>query len=302
VTVADPLAARRCVVVGGAGAVGGMLTDLLLAAGTRVLSVDVRATATEASMPGDITCIGPRLARELARADIVVLAVPEPVALEAVPGVAGVLRPGALLVDTASVKGRIVEALRIHAPHLEALSLNPMFAPSLAIEGRPVAAVVVRGGPRTRELLDALGRRGGRLVLVTEDEHDRLAGATQALTHATVLAFGLALAQLDVDVDALRDVAPPPHLALLALLARLASGEPHTYWDVQANPEATRARAALARSVRRLADVLDEGGEAGLADVFGELRGLLGPDLDHYRELSARTFDAIHREDRKVNA
>jgi prephenate dehydrogenase len=302
VTSADLLAGRRCVVAGGDGAVGGMLTELMRAAGADVRGVDVRAGAG-ATMPGDVTAIGPRLARELARADTVVLAVPEPVALQAVPAVAERLRPGALLVDTASVKGRIAEALRVHAPHLEALSLNPMFAPSLAIDGRPIAAVVVRGGPRTRELLEVLGSRGGRLVLVTEDEHDRLSAATQALTHATVLAFGLALAELDVDVAELRDVAPPPHLALMALLARVASGEPHTYWDIQAaNPEAARARAALARSVRRLADVIDERGEADLADVFGELRVLLGPDLGHYRRLSAQTFDALHREDRKVHA
>lgn len=284
---ADRLAGRRCVVAGGDGAVGGMLTDLLRGAGAHVQTVDVRASAKATA--GDITCPGPRLARDLAHADIVVLAVPEPVALEAVARVADVLPPGALLVDTTSVKGRIVEALRIHAPHLEALSLNPMFAPDLGLDGRPVAAVVVHGGPQVREVLDLLAGRGGRLVLLTEDEHDRIAAATQALTHATVLAFGLALADLDVEVAELRDVAPPPHLALLALVARVTSGEPHTYWDIQAsNPEAARARAALARSVRRLADVVERRGEAGLTDVFGELHALLEPDPLH--------------EDRKVHA
>jgi prephenate dehydrogenase len=270
-----------------------MFTDLLLAAGAHVDVVDSRAG-------GDITAIDDRLAADLAAADVVVLAVPEAVALQAVGAVAGALRPGALLVDTLSVKGRIVDALRLHAGHLEALSLNPMFAPSLGMAGRPIAAVVVRGGSRTTQLLDLLDDRGARLVEVTAAQHDRLAAATQALTHATVLAFGLALADLGVDVAELRALAPPPHVALLSLLARVASGEAHTYWDIQAsNPEAGRARAALAASAVEFADLVGRRGESDLGDAFAQLRDLLGADLDRYADLAAQTFQLLHQPDQK---
>ena len=297
------LAGRRCVVVGGAGAVGGMFVELLLHAGADVCVVDSRRPVVDgcAFERGDITALTPPVELELRRADTVVLAVPEQVALAVAGGVARVLRPGALLADTLSVKSRVVALLTEHTEHIEALSVNPMFAPSLGIDGRPVAAVIVRGGPRTQELLSALRAAGAHVVRVDAQRHDELAAVTQALTHAAVLAFGLALSDLDVDVGELGELAPPPHLTLLALLARIASGQSETYWDIQsANPYAPRARAALAAGVRRLADVIDSGDEGRFADLLADLD--LGSDASHYGELCAELFTAIRPPDRTALA
>jgi prephenate dehydrogenase len=284
------LAGERCVVAGGAGAVGGLMVDLLAGAGADVLVVDVVAPSAEiAYLRGDVRVVDGRLEAELRRADVVVLAVPGRVALAAVPPLAPALRPGALLVDTLSVKTGIVSAIAAHAAHLEAVSLNPMFAPALGFDGRAVAAVVVRDGPRARALLDAAGRRGARVAEVGADEHDRIAAVTQALTHAAVLAFGLALEELGVTADDLGALAPPPHLTLLALLARIASGEPETYRDVQAaNPHAGRARAALAAGLAALAEAVDHG--AGFAAILERADQRLGPDRDAYARLCEELF------------
>ncbi|WP_182908967.1 prephenate dehydrogenase/arogenate dehydrogenase family protein [Microbispora sp. H13382] len=303
---------RRCVVVGGAGAVGGLFAGHLLRSGAEVVVVDPAPGAGQPSadqpsadqhsageprfLRGDITDIGPDLAVEIGRADLVLLAVPEPVALAAVKQVAAAMRPGALLADTLSVKGPIAEAIRAHAGDVEAAGLNPMFAPSLGFAGRPVAAVVVHDGPRTRALLRLVESWGGRAVRLGAHEHDRLAAATQALTHAAVLSFGFALARLGVGIAELAAVAPPPHATMLALLARIASGTPEVYWDVQsANPQAAAARAALAEGVRTLAGLLDgpADGEAEFAAALGGLRELLGPDLGFYRDTCAGMFGAL---------
>jgi 4-amino-4-deoxyprephenate dehydrogenase len=232
-----------------------------------------------------------RIVAEIRRADIVVLAVPERVALAAVPAVARELRPGGLLVDTLSVKTGIVAALGAHGAHLEAVSLNPMFAPALGFDGRAVAAVVVHDGPRARALLDAVARTGGRLVELGADEHDRVAAVTQALTHAAVLAFGLALDELGVAVEDLGAVATPPHLTLLALLARVTAGEPETYWDVQAsNPHAGRARTALAGGLATVADAADYGTRADYAAILERAHQTLGPDSDAYTRICEELF------------
>jgi prephenate dehydrogenase len=290
------LQGERCVVVGGAGAVGGLVVDLLLGAGADVFVVDLAAPPAEmaevcACAHGDVCAMDDRLVAELRRADIVVLAVPEPVALAAVPAVARELRPGGLLVDTLSVKTGVVAALGAHAAHLEAVSLNPMFAPALGFDGRAVAAVVVRDGPRTRALLDAVARTGGRVVELGADEHDRVAAVTQALTHATVLAFGLALDELGVAADDLGAVATPPHLTLLALLARITSGEPDTYWHVQAsNPHAGRARTALAGGLATVADAADYGTRADFAAILERAHDSLGPASDAYGRICEELF------------
>jgi prephenate dehydrogenase len=290
------LRGERCVVAGGAGAVGGLVVDLLLGAGADVLTVDLAAPPAEiaercAHARGDVRAMDARLVAEMRLADIVVLAVPEHVALAAVPALARQLRPGTLLADTLSVKTAIVAALDAHAEHLEALSLNPMFAPALGFDGRAVAAVVVRDGPRARALLDAVTRRGGRVAQLGADEHDRVTAVTQALTHAAVLAFGLALDELGVAVEDLGAVATPPHLTLLALLARIASGEPETYWDVQAgNPHARRARAALAAGLATLADAADHGSGGDFAALLARAHETLGPDGDAYARICEELF------------
>ena len=296
-TASDELAGRRCVVVGGAGAVGGMFVELLLDAGADVCVVDASPPRQDAWRctfeSGDITAIGPRLEAELRRCDLVLLAIPEDVAIAAVGPVARALQPGALLVDTLSVKTAIVAALEGEAAPLEALSLNPMFAPSLGIDGRAVAAVIVRDGPRVAELLELLRSRGAHVVELSAREHDELTAVTQTLTHAAVLAFGLALEELDADVDALGGLAPPPHLTLLAMLARIASGQAATYRDVQAaNPHGPRARAALAGGVRRLADVIESGDEAQFAALLAQVEARLGRDGEHYADLCADLFQA----------
>jgi prephenate dehydrogenase len=300
-----------------------MFARHLAGAGYQVCVADTDAISPPAGravrcMRGDIASLGPALAAEVGQADLVLLAVPENVAVAAVGGVIAAMRPGALLVDTLSVKTPMVAAIcrAVRAPAvrrattagttttgshasrhpraIEAVSLNPMFAPSLGIAGRPVAAVVVRDGPRARELLQLIGEWGGRVVNVGVAQHDRLASAAQALTHATVLAFGLALADLGFDVTDLGAIAPAPHVTLLALLARIAGGTEEVYWDVQsANPLAAPARTALARGARRLADLIDAGDRAGFDAVLSQLSQLLGADSARYRDICARMFLAM---------
>ncbi|MGW6391711.1 prephenate dehydrogenase/arogenate dehydrogenase family protein [Streptomyces sp. NPDC055103] len=289
---------RRCVVVGGAGAVGRLFAERLLAGGARVAVIDTVGPGAEPTgthyVRGDVTDLGPRLEADLGHADLVVLAVPDAVALSAVPGLAGVLRPDALLVDTLSVKQPITAAVRAHAPAVQAVGLNPMFAPALGFEGRPVAAVVVNDGPQVGGLLELVGSWGARVVRLDAAEHDRLAGASQALTHAAVLGFGLALTRLGPDLGRIREIAPPPHNALLALLARISGGAPAVYWDVQAaNPEAAAVRKELAEGVRRVADLVERGSEPEFAAVLGQLQDHLGEHAPHYRDLCARMFTSL---------
>jgi prephenate dehydrogenase len=256
----------RAVVLGGAGAVGTLLTRTLRDAGAAVCVVDTADVAEPTDfLRADVTAPGPYLRRELAAADVVVLALPEPVALRSVAVVAAAMRPGALLTETLSVKTHVAAALRATSG-VETLGLNPMFAPSLGFTGRAVAAVSDRDGPRTAAFLELLQGAGASVVRVGADEHDRLVAVTQVLTHASVLAFGLALDGMDVDVDSTVAVAPPPYTTLLALLARISGGQPEVYWDVQeANPYAAQARAALGEGLHRLSRIV----ASGDADAFG---------------------------------
>ncbi|WP_137148656.1 prephenate dehydrogenase [Mycolicibacterium sp. CR10] len=291
----------RVVVAGGSGAVGSLFAESLQDSGNDVVIVDrdIPGPAHRVTrfVRGDISDPGAEVADVVRTADVVLLAVPEPVALAAIGRLVGTLRPDALIVDTLSVKTTVVPALRaaaLIAGEAEALSLNPMFAPSLGFAGHPVASVVVRDGQRGRALHDLIGQWGARVVTVTADQHDRVAAAAQVLTHAAVIAFGAALAELDVDIADLDRMGPPPHTALLSLLARIASGTPEVYWDVQAaNPYAPAARRALSRGVSQLTAVVEDGDSAAFGDLLDRLCGVFGPLRGAYRERSAQALRAM---------
>jgi prephenate dehydrogenase len=289
----------RVVVAGGSGAVGSLFAERLAESGNDVVIIDLAAPRPDHPVTrfvqGDISDPSAEVTDLIRAADAVLLSVPEPVALIAIDRLASELRPDALIVDTLSVKTTVVPALRAAVmTGGEALSLNPMFAPSLGFAGHPVASVVVRNGWRGRALRDLIEQWGARVVTVTADQHDRVAAAAQVLTHAAVIAFGAALAELDVDIADLDRMGPPPHTALLSLLARISSGAPEVYWDVQAaNPHAPAARRALARGLSQLTGVVENGDRAGFGDLLDRLSGVLGPLQGAYRERSAHALRAV---------
>lgn len=288
-----PAATTTCalVVVGGAGAVGTMIAESARAEGDSVTLVDSSPAAGGGVVCGDITAPDERLRAVLAGADTVVLAVPEAVALEAVPVVDRYMRPGALVVETLSVKSRIHRLLRDSAPTRPAAGINPLFAPGLGMRGRAVAVVAHRDCPAVERFLDTVTGWGAQPVVASADEHDRTAAATQTLTHAAILAFGLALGDLGVEADALVEAATPPHATLLALLARVGSGTPEVYHDIQAgNPQASTARAALAAALRRLSDVVADGGEREFGELMTAALVPLGRHVDDYRARCADLF------------
>lgn len=301
-------------VVGGLGAVGSLIARLLADDGMSVLAVDSAADVDRApvvdrardvaraanadSRQGDILNPDIDLLALLGRASIVVLAVPESVALRMS---FSHFQSGVLVVDTLSVKSGFDAKVGREAAHLNVLGINPMFAPSLGMDGRPVAAVTYRRGLAVDEFLTRIGTWGGRVVEVDADMHDRLAAATQALTHASMLAFGTALASLDVDPALVDALAPPPARTALALLARIAGGEPEVYWDVQAgNPYAADARHALAAAVTDLDTVVATASETTFADAMARAGGAV-PDPDAYRALCARLFGIVREPAREGN-
>jgi 4-amino-4-deoxyprephenate dehydrogenase len=291
----------RVVIAGGSGAVGSLFAEQLQESGNDVVIVDRDVPGPTHRVTrfvrGDISDPGAEVADVVRTADAVLLSVPEPVALVAIGRLVGTLRPDALIVDTLSVKSTVVPALHAAATiagEVEALSLNPMFAPALGFAGHPVASVVVRDGQRGRALCDLIEQWGARVVTVTADQHDRVAAAAQALTHAAVIAFGAALTELDVDIADLDRLGPPPHTALLSLLARIASGAPAVYWDVQAaNPYAPAVRRALSRGVSQLEQVVEHGNCEEFGNLLDRLCGVLGPLRGAYRERSAKALRAM---------
>jgi prephenate dehydrogenase len=276
------------VVIGGNGAVGRLFAGALAAAGSAVTLLDLAAEPhAEVGALGTYVALdarrsSPRLGDALAHADSALLALPETAALDALPPVLDALPSGALLADTLSVKTPFAHAALMAAAPVELLSLNPMFAPSLGFAGHAVVAVELAPGPRSRALLALLERLAARVVMVDDAEaHDRATASLQVATHAGLLSFGLALERLGADLETLLPLAPPPFLAQLALLARIADGTPETYADIQrTNLFAAEARDALAAALAALDEAARAADPARIEQLIVRAGALLGPHRD----------------------
>jgi len=277
-------------VVGGAGAVGTLFRRKLMAHADYVVCLD-RAPPTDGGeyVRIDVERIAETGCAVLAGAELVVWALPEAVTLASLPGVLPLVDKSALLVETLSVQTRVARLLT-DSP-CQAVGLNPMFAPSLDFAGRGVALIEIRGGPQVERLALLLKSWGSRIVRTAAREHDRAAALVQALTHATVLAFGATLQDCGAELPLLMDLAPPPCRVLLALLARITSSNPEVYWDVQhGNPFAPVAREALKTAAVRFSGLAVD--ETAFRLLLSRLQSFLGSQGDVLAEECAQMFAA----------
>ncbi len=278
---------------------GTLICRMLVADGIHVTAIDT-ATAPAARPEGveylraDAGSLTADAQGVLAAADWAIVTLPESVALSAWPSIVGHLRPGTLFVDTLSVKKPLIEAMSGRMPPLEAVSINPMFAPSLGFRGQGVAVIELNPGRHAGAFLETLRAWGATLAVMSADDHDRYAALLQAGTHAAILAFGLSLQRLHHDLSAITPIMTPPHRAMLALVARIAHANPAVYWDIQSqNPYAAEARGALLSGITELSRLVDEGDEPGFHRLLAELRDLFGTErLEEFNRYCARMFEA----------
>ena len=282
---------HQVVILGAAGNLGRLFAATFRGADTAITGVDLVAGGPDASytafLQSDITAPTRDTAAVLARADVVIVCLPEGVALEALPFVTATMPAGSLWVDTLPVKQELGPLL-VRAAHLEALSINPLFGPDLGFRDQHVAAVLVSGGPRATGFVQRMESAGARVTLMTAREHDRATASIQVATHAALLLFGMTLEKLNPAGAAAVNVSTPPYRLLLSLLGRIASAHPHVYWSIQRDhPDGQLVRATLSRAAAELQEMVAADDEQGFTERLSSLRACL--------QLTHGDLDAIAR-------
>jgi prephenate dehydrogenase len=283
----------RAVIVGSNGRMGQTLARKLMESGVSIVGVDLQDVAEDPAMAEhylqcDARELSPQGQEHLGQSDLVVICLPEDAAIPSMPGIVRAARRDALLLDTLSVKGRIVDLLGQLRPTQEYISINPMFAPQVGFLRQNVAVVAVNRGPRATAFLELITSWGARVVELEPAEHDRLLALVQGLTHAALMAMGLVLHDWGYDVERALPVSTPPHRVALALLARMADIAPEVYWDIQhSNTYCADARRSLAEQMRRLSDIVEAGSEEQFAAAIAEIGQVLDPVREKLLRLSA---------------
>ena len=271
---------QRAVILGAAGGFGRLFGVLLRQEGISLLRADL--AGTDDMPPEDATQPSARLVEELGRCDTLILCLPETAQMPAYLDLCERLPPGAIVIDTLSVKAGVAALARRGRHDLELLSLEPMFAPDVGLAGENVIAVPLRAGPRSAAFLALLAAAGARITEMDAEQHDRMAAATQAAAHAALLAYGITLTRLDCAPDG---PSTPIQRAVLRLIARIASRDPAVYWHIQQdNPFSRPARAALGDALADLDRLVEGNDEVGFRKIFEICGNMFGKSLQTYSE------------------
>jgi prephenate dehydrogenase len=136
-------------------------------------------------------------------ADIILVAVPVQAMEKVLIQLGQRVRPGATIIDVASVKMLPSQWLSTHIPETtHIVATHPLFGPqsvARGLEGRQLVICPIRGDRHLK--VAALGEELGlRVRITTAEEHDREMAYVQALTHL----IGRSLAQMQIPDEMLK--------------------------------------------------------------------------------------------------
>lgn len=261
-------------IIGGSGRMGLWYARALRAAGHTVtitgrnrqkLELAARSAGVQATADNEAA---------IRAADAVVVSA----TLEATPGLvelAGRLaRPGALILDLASVKSGLAPAYEaITRSDVELASLHPLHGPRVPnLTGQTVLVVPYRTGSRWEELRRFFVAEGASVLVTDAVQHDRDMALLQGLTHFVAIAAGRTLAD-----QPRPGFETPAHALLRTAIARIVLQDPALYAAIQLeNPHNGPARRAFVETARRLLELAERGDAEALKREIGFCARALG--------------------------
>ncbi|MDT8436137.1 MAG: chorismate mutase [Gemmatimonadota bacterium] len=284
-----PPSGEGTLLVVGLGLIGGSAALAVRRAGVfaRVIGYDTDPAALEtARRAGAVDEESGTLEERLARADVVLLAIPVRAALGWLERRGPSLRPGTVVVDVASTKGEIVGRMDRLPEGVEAIGAHPMAGSELSGMGaaRPdlffgsTWALVRsrRAGPRAEKAARDIVRAVGGLAFDTDGaRHDRIVAATSHLPYLVSTTLARLCADLP-DREGVRALRGPG----LRDMTRLAASEPGVMEEILLT-NWPNVRDEVERFVGALLPLAERGG----APEPGELRSLFAEAARDRRDL-----------------
>ncbi len=249
--------AFRVPIIGGYGGMGQIFARLFLREGLDVtIAGPTVAKGVEAARKLGVRYVKDNVAA-VAEADIVVITVPIDRTEKTIREVAPHVKDGALLMDLTSVKGwPCKEMLKHSKPGVEVVGTHPVFGPRVgSVDGQVFVLTPVRGVKWLAWIRELLGRHRARVVEATPEEHDRVMGVVQGLTHFTYISVGKTLKDLNFDVKRSRDFSSPIYELMLDMIGRIIGQDPRLYAEIQmTNPQVLPIHEAYMKAARELSD------------------------------------------------
>ncbi len=290
----------KITIIGGAGGMGKWFAGFFKANGAEVRIVD-KSEQTEAVarqigvefLKTDI--LGDEKEKEVAATEVLLVSVPIDLTSRVIERVGPRMPAGSLLMDLTSVKKAPVAAMeRFASSGVEILGTHPLFGPSAkSLQGQTVILVPstsrsgssglvglkgLRGlrGSKSEKIAELFKSNGARIEVLTAAEHDEIMAVVQGLTHFILIAFGVALKDLDFEVARARRFMNPQFKIITDFVGRLLHQDPHLYATIQTNFEMGGIHEAFLTTASRLHELVLEGRVGELVKEMQEAKRHFG--------------------------
>ncbi|MHA1144379.1 MAG: prephenate dehydrogenase/arogenate dehydrogenase family protein [Candidatus Helarchaeota archaeon] len=236
-------------VVGGTGGMGKLLAKAFLDIedySIQIISRDIKKAERVAREIGTNVSYG--ILNDCKNADIVIVSVPIDHVLRTCQDVVKIMKDGALLMDLSSVKGGLVDKLKVPS-HVEYISCHPLFGPLGDIREENIILIPVKGKNWFPKIQALFQKIGSQISVTTAEEHDEIMSKIQVMYHFSNLCLITALAKSRVSSE--------HYTRSFKKIRKFLKGFQQNF-DVifeiqQHNPKAIRARKFFAEVVQDLA-------------------------------------------------
>ncbi|MDC9580034.1 prephenate dehydrogenase/arogenate dehydrogenase family protein [Xenorhabdus sp. PR6a] len=268
----------KIVILGSNGAIGSFLGRIFSTSGHTVHGIDKQLSGNY-TYYSQIDLLDPtsNIDEIFNEADVIIFALPETVAIKALPWVLSAINDNVLIVSTCSVQEPFYSSLKTISPQQPFIGINPMFSPSLQEKNRPAVLIIEDMHNEHGWIELVLTKFQMRITKMRPKEHDKVMALCQVLPHALILAFGLALKSNSIDINVLYNITPPPMRTMLALLSRLLVNPKEIYWDIQyENYMAVEIRKNILDELSLLDSMVQSGDKVEFNHSLDEIKIKLG--------------------------
>ncbi|PCI95384.1 prephenate dehydrogenase [Candidatus Aerophobetes bacterium] len=228
------------------------------------------------------------------KCNVIIVSVPIRETVSVIEEISPHLTEDHLLLDVCSLKEKPCRAMAKTKAHV--VGMHPMFAPSCgSMENQTVVLCPLKETPRLSCMKGFFESAHARVVVTTPENHDKMMGIIQCLTHFISIVYVLTMKNLDVEIKELVDYASPVYLIELLMSGRILAQDKSLYTDIQMqNPKSPEVLKAFSEATLFLETLVKEGNVDGFEKTFEELSNYLGPLKKTASEVSSELVKVVN--------
>lgn len=286
-------------IIGGAGKMGTWFARYFLEHGHEVIISDVRMEKAREVAKQMRVKLSENNILAVKEANLILVSTP----IEVTPRVLTEIMPevdrGAVIVEIASLKSKILPALKEAAARgIRVLSLHPLFGSGAQrLSGEKIALVPVVDPMVEKELAERIFPEA-TIIPVDYNLHDRVMALTLTLTHFMNIIFASVISEEDIDV--LKRLGGTTFTLQYILSGAVMNEDPSLYASIQmGNEYAITYLDKMIKKAVSLRNIIESRDHNAFISFYREIRNLLLKDADFMKtyEKMYRALEAIRRED-----